>query len=111
LHIARPVAWRGDDLESRLADAVLDAHLTPLSTALHQLTNVSPELLRGNGVDPDRFRTLAAELTPGRLADSQGSLELVSYRAAGRRGDITTYFRFPVYEEMAARSATGRNRP
>jgi cobalamin transport system ATP-binding protein len=48
LHIARPFAWRGDDLESRLADAVLDAHLTPLSTALHQLTNVSPELLRGN---------------------------------------------------------------
>ena len=48
LHIARPVAWRGDDLETRLADAVLDAHLTPLSTALHQLTNVSPELLRGN---------------------------------------------------------------
>jgi iron complex transport system ATP-binding protein len=48
LHIARPTAWRGDDLESRLADAVLDAHLTPLSTALHQLTNVSPELLRGN---------------------------------------------------------------
>ncbi len=48
LHIARPVAWRADDLESRLADAVLDTHLTPLSTALHQLTNVSPELLRGN---------------------------------------------------------------
>jgi iron complex transport system ATP-binding protein len=48
LHIARPLAWRGDDLERMLADAVLDAHLAPLSSALHQLTTVAPEMLRGN---------------------------------------------------------------
>jgi hypothetical protein len=48
-------------------------------------------------VDPGRFRALAAALAPGPLTDSTGLLELVSYRAAGRPGDVTTYFRFPVY--------------
>jgi iron complex transport system ATP-binding protein len=73
LHIACPDAWRGDDLESRLADNVLDAHLAPLCTALHQLTNVSPELLRGNAASAlvgaareyDRHRA-AASPGPGR---------------------------------------------
>jgi iron complex transport system ATP-binding protein len=48
LHITRPVAWQGDDLQPKLADTVLDAHLASLSAALQQLTNVSPEMLRGN---------------------------------------------------------------
>ncbi|BBX48437.1 hypothetical protein GCM10009641_05170 [Mycobacterium cookii] len=45
LHIAHPVGRRGDDLELRLADAVLDGHLTPLGTALQP---ISRELLCGN---------------------------------------------------------------
>lgn len=48
LHIARPIAWQGDGLQAKLADTILDAHLASLSAALQQLTNVSPEMLRGN---------------------------------------------------------------
>jgi iron complex transport system ATP-binding protein len=78
LHIVRPVAWRGDDLEPRLADAVLDAHLTPLSTALQQVTNVSPELLRGNAASAllgaareyDRHRAAASPGPGWQLARS-----------------------------------------
>jgi hypothetical protein len=55
-------------------------------------------LLHDHGVDPGRFRTLAAALAPGPLSGSRGVLELVSFRAAGRHGDVTTYFRFPVYD-------------
>ncbi len=55
-------------------------------------------LLHEQGVDPGRFRTLAAALAPGPLSGSHGVLELVSFRAAGRRGDVTTYFRFPVFD-------------
>ncbi|MGW3966656.1 hypothetical protein ACWED2_43040 [Amycolatopsis sp. NPDC005003] len=55
-------------------------------------------LLHDQGVDPGRFRALAAALTPGPLSASRGVLELVSFRAAGRRGDVTTYFRLPVYD-------------
>ncbi|MEV7094263.1 hypothetical protein AB0M80_15670 [Amycolatopsis sp. NPDC051045] len=55
-------------------------------------------LLHDQGIDPGRFRTLVAALAPGPLAGSRGVLELVSFRAADRRGDVTTYFRFPVYD-------------
>jgi hypothetical protein len=60
-------------------------------------------LLRSENVDPHPFRSLATELTSGPLEDSQGFLELVSHRAARRRGDITTYFRLPVYHRPASR--------
>jgi hypothetical protein len=49
-------------------------------------------------VDPGPFRTLAAALAPGPLSRSRGVLELVSFRAADRHGDVTTYFRFPVFD-------------
>ena len=78
LHIARPVARRGDDLETRLADTVLDAHLTPLSTALHQLTNVSPELLRGNAASA--LLGAAREYDRHRAADSPGPGWQLAYR-------------------------------
>jgi iron complex transport system ATP-binding protein len=78
LHIARPVAWRGEDLESRLADVVLDAHLTPLSTALHQLTNVSPELLRGNAASA--LLGAAREFDRHRVAASRGPGWQLAYR-------------------------------
>ncbi|MFG1609267.1 hypothetical protein [Actinoplanes sp. NPDC049265] len=54
-------------------------------------------LLSHHGVDPGRFRALTEAFAPVPLAHSTGLLELVSFRAAGRPADITTYFRFPVY--------------
>jgi iron complex transport system ATP-binding protein len=108
LHIARPVAWRGDDLEPRLADAVLDAHLTPLSTALHQLTNVSPELLRGNAASAllgaareyDRHRAAAS---PGpawqlaqRLCADERLLNTICFNDDDyRRSSCCLYYRTP----------------
>ncbi|MFI6026745.1 tryptophan dimethylallyltransferase family protein [Amycolatopsis magusensis] len=58
-------------------------------------------LLRREGVDPAAFRALTSALAAGPLGGSRGLLELVSYRAAGRRADVTTYFRFPVYDRPA----------
>jgi iron complex transport system ATP-binding protein len=108
LHIARPVAWRGDDLETRLADVVLDAHLTPLSTALHQLTNVSPELLRGNAASAllgaareyDRHRATAS---PGRgwqlayrLCADERLLSTICFTETDyRRSSCCLYYRTP----------------
>jgi hypothetical protein len=77
--------------------------LSSLASGDREAVDRTAALLRSEGVDPSRFRALATALTPGRLEDSQGLLELVSYRAAGRRGDITTYFRFPVYDRSAPR--------
>jgi iron complex transport system ATP-binding protein len=108
LHIARPNARRGDDLEFRLADAVLDAHLTPLSTALHQLTNVSQELLRGNAASAllgaareyDRHR---ATTSPGpgqqmarRLCEDERLSGTVSFNGySHRRSSCCLYYRTP----------------
>jgi iron complex transport system ATP-binding protein len=109
LHIARPVAWRGDDLEPRLADAVLDTHLTPLSTALHQLTNVSPELLRGNAASAllgaareyDRHRA-AASPGPGwqlaqRLCADERLFNTICFNGDDdyRRSSCCLYYRTP----------------
>ncbi|MDG4786080.1 hypothetical protein O7626_09100 [Micromonospora sp. WMMD1102] len=59
------------------------------------------DVLVRQGVDPRPLRAVAAALAPTALAESRGLLELVSYRAAGRPGDLTTYFRFPVYAQPA----------
>jgi iron complex transport system ATP-binding protein len=48
LHIERPIGSQGDQLETALADIVLDAHLAPLTEALQRLGPISPKLLRGN---------------------------------------------------------------
>ena len=70
LHIARPIAWRGADLAAKLADEILDTHLTPLSAALQQLTGISPELLRGNAASA--LLGAAQEHDRRRAADSPG---------------------------------------
>lgn len=85
------------------AECTTYLRLSSLASHDQEAVDRTAALLRSEGVDPGRFRALAAALTPGRLEDSQGILELVSYRAAGRRGDITTYFRFPVYDRSAYR--------
>ncbi|QFU91246.1 hypothetical protein [Amycolatopsis sp. YIM 10] len=77
--------------------------LTDLAADDQEAVDRTAALLHREGVDPARFRALAEALVPGSLEDSRGLLELVSYRASGRRGDLTTYFRLPVFESSAAR--------
>jgi iron complex transport system ATP-binding protein len=48
LHLEHPAAWQGDDLEPKLAEMVLERHLTPLAAALRRLGPISGKLLRGN---------------------------------------------------------------
>ena len=78
LHIARPTARRGADLAPRLADEVLDTHLTPLSAALQQLTGISPELLRGNAASA--LLGAAREFDRHRAAVSPGPGWQLAYR-------------------------------
>ena len=87
----------------RAAESTTYLRLPSLASDDLAAVDRTASLLRGEGADPDRFRGLATALVPGGLADSTGVLELVSYRAAGRRGDITTYFRFPVYDQSTSR--------
>jgi hypothetical protein len=82
----------------RAAESTTYLRLPDLAQDDQEAVERTVALLHDEGVDPGRFRTLAAALAPGPLSDSRGVLELVSYRAAGRRGDVTTYFRFPVYD-------------
>lgn len=86
----------------RAAEATTYLRLPSLAAGDAEAVDRTAALLRGEGVDPGRFRALAAALAPGPLEESRGLLELVSHRAAGRRGDITTYFRFPVYDQTLA---------
>jgi hypothetical protein len=95
------LAFRGG--LDQAAECTTYLRLSSLASGDGEAVDRTAALLRSEGVDPGRFRALATALTPGRLEDSQGVLELVSYRAAGRRGDITTYFRFPVYDRSAPR--------
>jgi iron complex transport system ATP-binding protein len=108
LHIVRPTGLRDADLAATLADAVLDAHLTPLSTALQRLTGVSPELLRGNAASAllgaareyDRHRTAegpgpAWPLARGLCADER-LLGTIRFDDAGyRRTSCCLYYRTP----------------
>lgn len=48
LHLSNPVAWQGPDLQSRLADTILAAHLAPLAAAVRRLGPISEKLLYGN---------------------------------------------------------------
>lgn len=89
------LAFRADF--DQAAESTTYLRLSSLTSDDQEAVDRTSALLRREGVDPGRFRALAAALVPGRLKDSKGCLELVSYRAAGRRGDITTYFRFPVF--------------
>lgn len=85
----------------RAAESTTYLRLPALAPDDREAVDRTAALLHGEGVDPGRFRTLAAALAPGPLSGSRGVLELVSFRAAGRRGDVTTYFRFPVFDRPA----------
>ncbi|GAA1313285.1 hypothetical protein [Pseudonocardia xinjiangensis] len=85
----------------RAAESTTYLRLGDLAASDRQAVDRAAELLRREGVDPAPLHALATAVAPGPLEDSRGFLALVSYRAAGRRGDITTYFRFPVYDRLA----------
>ncbi len=85
----------------RAAEATTYLRLPDLTSSDEEAVERTAELLHREGVDPGRFRLLTAALAPGPLAGTR-VLELVSYRTAGRRGDVTTYFRFPVYDRALA---------
>jgi hypothetical protein len=82
----------------RAAESTTYLRLPDLASGDEEAVERTAALLHREGVDPGRFRLVAAALAPGPPSGGRGILELVSYRAAGRRGDVTTYFRFPVYE-------------
>ncbi|MEV6646571.1 tryptophan dimethylallyltransferase family protein [Amycolatopsis sp. NPDC051371] len=81
----------------RAAESTTYLRLPDLAASDEEAVERTAALLHREGVDPGRFRLLTAALAPGPLATTS-ILELVSYRTAGRRGDVTTYFRFPVYD-------------
>lgn len=89
----------------RVAESTTYLRLADLADNDHEAVDRTAALLRHEGVDPQRFHALAEAIVPGPLRESSGALVLVSYRAAGRPGDITTYFRFPVYRRPAPRSS------
>ncbi|MFZ0227148.1 MAG: (2Fe-2S)-binding protein [Mycobacterium sp.] len=106
-HVARPIGWQGDDVESMLADTVL-SHLTPLSTALHELGAVSRELLRGNAVSAllgaareyDRHRGAPSpgagwQLARGLCADERLSGTVYFNETDYRRSSCCLYYRAP----------------
>ncbi|MGW2488538.1 hypothetical protein ACWCV9_15165 [Streptomyces sp. NPDC001606] len=54
-------------------------------------------VLAEEGVPVGPYRALVYSLAPSALDSFIGLQELVSYRTGRRRGDVTTYLRFPVY--------------
>lgn len=82
---------------NQAAEATTYLRLADLAPDDRQAVDRTVALLRAEGVDTRSLPALAGALTPTPLEESRGFLALVSYRAAGRRGDVTTYFRFPVY--------------
>jgi hypothetical protein len=82
---------------TQVAESTTYLRLADLAPNDDQAVDRTAALLSSEGIDPARLRTLVTALASRPLEDSQGLLALVSYRAAGRRGDVTTYFRFPVY--------------
>jgi iron complex transport system ATP-binding protein len=105
LHIERPVAWRGDNVEPMLADMVLEQHLARLAAALRRLDPISAKLLRGNAASallgaarvfdcdaaPDPGWQLARRL----CADERLSDAIVFNDAGYRRTSCCLYYRVP----------------
>ncbi|WP_422770465.1 hypothetical protein ACN28C_27770 [Plantactinospora sp. WMMC1484] len=85
----------------RAAESTTYLRMPSLAPSDQEAVERTAELLRRQGLDPRPWYAVAAALAPGGLAGSRGLVELVSYRAARRRGDVTTYFRFPVYPQSA----------
>ncbi|MFF4259228.1 tryptophan dimethylallyltransferase family protein [Streptomyces sp. NPDC001663] len=54
------------------------------------------------GLDPQRHHALLRAVAPRPLSQSRGLQELVSYRSLGLEGDVSVYFRFPLYLPQSA---------
>jgi DMATS type aromatic prenyltransferase len=65
-------------------------------------------LMAHEGLDPQRHRALLDAVAPIPLARSRGLQELVSYRSLGEAGDVSVYFRFPLYPQPAVTPAWSR---
>ncbi|MBK3639930.1 tryptophan dimethylallyltransferase family protein [Streptomyces sp. MBT33] len=61
-------------------------------------------LMAHEGLDPRRHHALLRALAPRPLNRSRGLQELVSYRSLGHDGDVSVYFRFPVYPPRTAQT-------
>jgi cobalamin transport system ATP-binding protein len=105
LHVEHPVAWQSGDLESTLADMVLEWHLTPLSAALRRLGPISDKLLRGNAASAllGAARVFDRDVTTGpgwqlarRLCTDERLLDTICFSDAGyRRTSCCLYYRTP----------------
>src|SRR5580693_42622 len=105
LHIERPVAWRGDDVEPMLADMVLEWHLARLTAALRRLGPISGKLLRGNAASAllgaarvfDRNATNGPgwQLARRLCTDERLSAAIRFTETAYRRTNCCLYYRAP----------------
>ena len=105
LHIEHPVAWQGDDLEARLADMVLAAHLAPLTAALRRRRPIAGKLLRGNAASAllGAARAFDRDATTGpgwqlarRLCADERLSNAVRFNDSGyRRTSCCLYYRAP----------------
>ena len=105
LHIERPTAWQGDELELTLVDMVLDSHLAPLSTAIQRLGPISRELLRGNAASAllGAARVFDRNVTAGpgwqlarRLCADERLRDAITFdKADYRRTSCCLYYRTP----------------
>jgi len=105
LHLDRTEGWRGEDLENALGCSVIDEHLTPLLTAVHQLAPLSGRLLWGNAASAllGAVRVLDdAQLGPARgvaerllnYGPLRGTLE-VQPEGGYRRRSCCLFYRVP----------------
>src|SRR5579859_6713351 len=61
-------------------------------------------LMTHEGLDPQRHRALVQAVAPKPPSRTRGLQELVSYRSRGHEGDVSVYFRFPLYPPLTAPS-------
>ncbi|WP_052440693.1 tryptophan dimethylallyltransferase family protein [Streptacidiphilus anmyonensis] len=59
-------------------------------------------LMAHEDLDPRRHHALLQAVAPQPLNRIRGLQELVSYRSRGSEGDVSVYFRFPLYPPLAA---------
>ncbi len=59
-------------------------------------------LMAHEDLDPRRHHTLLQAMAPQPLNQIRGLQELVSYRSRGDEGDVSVYFRFPLYPPLSA---------
>ncbi|MBF9070175.1 tryptophan dimethylallyltransferase family protein [Streptacidiphilus fuscans] len=62
-------------------------------------------LMAHEGLDPGRHHTLLKAVAPQPLDRSRGLQELVSYRSRGHEGDVSVYFRFPLYPALPVQAS------